>query len=166
LIYDSLQNPSLIIEKYIEYDFSNHLKLAEGKWISIEEPNPPKFGLVDFYRITPNADLEQLIKSSIEEKDYDTSYLEKKHSSFGVIIFKTENKIKRITYYKGNLPSELDSLQESLFSYFENKNLITEEPFKIDSLVTEFQKYIFERNPPPPPPLKGVHFTPPEIKQD
>jgi len=166
IYFDSLRNPNLLIDKYIEYNFTNQLKLAKGKQISYEDQNPPQFGLDRFYTTIPDKNLGSLIKSSIEEKDYDSTYLQKSRSKICVMIFKSGNNIKRIIYNKGNLPSDLDSLHECLYNYFEKKNLSTEKPFHTDSLVFEFQKYMFKRLPPPPPPLKILHFTPPVIKPD
>jgi hypothetical protein len=163
--YDSLSNPHLSIDKYIEYRLGHEILIAKGTNSSDSNLVYRKFGFVDFYKEKPIVELDNLINTTIKSTELDSFYFQKESEHTFVMIFKSGNLIKRICYNEDCLPNELDSLSRVILRIADSNTLEKIPKFKVDSLMINFEVYLFKIYPPPPPPIMNdFHFVDPEIK--
>lgn len=145
LINDSLGNPHLSLEEYLEYSINEKIKVAKGYVLANNEP----YDLSDFFKYDDKDTLRKILENTLGVDSYDSIYHVTGEGSFSVFIYQTFNGEKVIVYSDNQLPSELNSLNSYIRNILSLKNLEKVDHFDVNNCVIEFEKNLFTRHRPP-----------------
>jgi hypothetical protein len=166
LSLDSANNPQIDIKQYFEYNYNTPLKIATSGFNDFKKA--PKFDLCNFYNLSSNDTLIEILNKAFCEMVYGSSGKLKidminclympycprgifYNSSF-IIVETKENKKIKLEINHDSIPSELVKLFNYINNVFKLKTLIKSKSFKVYNAVDSIQNQIFSRYPPPPPP--------------
>lgn len=154
LISDSIGNPHLSLEEYLEYSINEKIKIATGYTLNNKNPH----GLSDFSEYDKKNRLKKILDSTSSVNFYDSIYPMTGEDPFSVFIYQTTKGDKTIIYKDNKLPKELSSLNDYIKYIINLKNLKKIEHFDINNSVIDFEKQLFTRHPPPK--IKSIQDIP------
>ena len=153
--YDSLSNPHLGINRYLEFNDKGQNKMARGKIYSKTE-SAPNHGLEIFTELKLDEKSISLIQETLGNKDYDSTYNSHWEPRCCYFLYETSDNKKKIITFGTNetTPYELEELMHHLEYFLEYQYRYKRiGHFSVDSMVLKLESEIFINYPPPPKPI-------------
>jgi len=150
--YDSLGNPHLGINRYLEFNNNGLHKMAKGRIYSKTE-STPTHGLEIFSELKLDEKSISLIQKTLANKDFDSTYNSHWEPRCCYFLYETSNNKKKIITFGTNetTPYEIEKLMHHLEHFLENQYRYKSiGQFSVDSMVIKLENKIFINYPPPP----------------